>query len=411
MPVALSARCNETSCGVYIPLHSVPLVASSFILGCTCIIGVLGNGLACRLVYTDRSLRTPTNALLFNLAANDFVKCVLDIPALLAVTVWGNSRADLGETPCLLQPFTYSLSGCVQLATLVVISVERYRAIANPLQIAKRKVRIQLWVPIIWSMGLIVSVFTITLFKDTPVYVRCRHQLIDPQKYLDPFGTYILVPWWTVSLSVIISHYLRIFVLVRQHNKRVFDRGLMPTSSKGHDQHLPGIEGQSMQRKTTIKVPTTVEAPCSQAKLSPGLQLATVSCANQCQAISMNDCVSSSLNADAPNIMGAVCLFTGKSREPAKKKMEGKLAKRFGYIMLTFLVCWMPLVTVLLLSMFLRSSMPLLLEIQTPAMALSCIPAAVNPFIYTKLNQHFRSEIQRAVTRFRGRRKCLAVRT
>ncbi|XP_072886294.1 5-hydroxytryptamine receptor 1A-beta-like [Hemitrygon akajei] len=405
MPVALPARCNETSCGVYIPLHSVPLAASSFILGCTCVIGVLGNGLACRLLYTDKSLRTPTNALLLNLAANDFVKCVLDIPALLAVSTWGNSRADLGETPCLLQPFTYSLSGCVQLATLVVISVERYRAIANPLQIAKRKVRIQLWLPVIWSMGFIVSVFTITLFKDTPVYVRCRHQLIDPQKYLDPFGIYILVPGWTVSLSVIISHYLRIFALVRQHNKRIFGGGLMPTSPKGRDQHLPGLEGQRVQQKTATKVPTTVETPCSQAKLSAGLQLATASCAVQCRAVSVKDCV-----ASPPNIMGAVCLFS-KSREPAKKRMEGKLAKRFGYIMLTFLVCWMPLVTVMLLNIFWRNSVPLLLEIQTPAMALSCIPAAVNPFIYTKLNQHFHSEIQQAVTRFRGRCKCLAVRT
>ncbi|XP_055510835.1 G-protein coupled receptor moody-like [Leucoraja erinacea] len=350
----LAIECNETDSQVYIPLHPVSLAVSALILSLTCVIGVLANGLACRLLRPDKSPRTPINALLLNLAATDLLKCAVDIPLLLAVSIWGNSRVDLGETACVLQPFAYSLSSCVQLATLVVISVERYQAIAHPFQVTKKKIRIQGWGPIIWSMSFMVSVLSVTLTKKTPAYVRCRHLSVDPQKYFDPFGTFILVPTWTISLALIVGHYLRIFALVRRHNKRIFDRGMVPSSPKERVLHLPGHGGQ---QQTAAKAVARGEDGCPPAELSPVHQTGKTSRAVQSQVVSTNGRASTSLQSeppDAPNIMGAVCLISRSSRETAKKRMEGRLAKRFGYIMLTFLVCWMPLVTVLLLNMFVQ---------------------------------------------------------
>ncbi|XP_078276454.1 5-hydroxytryptamine receptor 1A-beta-like [Rhinoraja longicauda] len=406
----LSIECNETDSQVDVPLHPASLAVSSLILGFTCVIGVLGNGLACRLLYTDKSPRTPINALLLNLAATDLLKCAVDIPLLLAVGIWGNSRVDLGETPCLLQPFTYSLSSCVQLATLVAISAERYQAIAHPFQAAKKKIRIQGWGPIIWSMGFMVSVLSVTLTKETPTYVRCRHLSINPERYFDPFGTFILVPTWTISLALIVGHYLRIFALVRRHNKRVFDRGTVPSSPKERVLHLPGHSGR---QQTAAEAVAGGEGGCPPVELCPVHQTGQASRAVPCQVVSTDGRAPTPPQGeppDAPNIIGAVCLISRSCRESAKKRMEGKLAKRFGYIMLTFLVCWMPLVTVLLLNMLVRHSMELLLEIQTFAIALSCVPAAVNPFIYTMLNKQFHSEIQQALTRFCCKCKCLGIR-
>ncbi|XP_067863782.1 5-hydroxytryptamine receptor 1A-beta-like [Heptranchias perlo] len=408
MPAPPAPGWNETCSRVYIPLHAVSLAVSSLMLSCTLIIGVLGNGLVCRVVYTSKYLQTPNNALLVNLAANDLLKCALDIPSFLLASIWGNSRADLGETVCLLQPFTYSLSSCVQLVTLVVISAERYQAIANPFQTAKRKIRVKVWILMVWSVGFVLSVLSITVTKKTPVYVRCRHRPIEAQSYIDPFGSYILVPLWIVSLSLIIAHYLRIFVLVRQHSNRIFDSDNVPTSAEQHELHLPGSAWQSVQQTSAATVPTSGQLYHSHIEPSQVLQMKKEACSVQDQAALMNGCVSLTLGIGlphAPNVVGAVCLISSKSRECAKKRMEGKLAKRFGYIILTFLVFWMPLVIVLLLNMFLQddfSMRPLLLELQTFAVALTCIPAAVNPFIYTMLNQQFHSEIQQIVARLRS---------
>lgn len=51
-----------------------------------------------------------------------------------------------------------------------------------------------------------------------------------------------------------------------------------------------------------------------------------------------------------PEIVGAVCFLTSWAKERGKKRVEGKLAKRFGYIMVAFTLCWLPLVAVLLLD-------------------------------------------------------------
>ncbi|CAB1336026.1 unnamed protein product [Coregonus sp. 'balchen'] len=46
----------------------------------------------------------------------------------------------------------------------------------------------------------------------------------------------------------------------------------------------------------------------------------------------------------AQEIVGAVCLLTPTARERGQKRTEGKLAKCFGYIVITFTLFWMPMV-------------------------------------------------------------------
>jgi len=47
-------------------------------------------------------------------------------------------------------------------------------------------------------------------------------------------------------------------------------------------------------------------------------------------------------------MVGAVCLLTPGARARGKKQVEGRLALRFGYIIIAFTLFWVPLVAVLL---------------------------------------------------------------
>lgn len=50
-------------------------------------------------------------------------------------------------------------------------------------------------------------------------------------------------------------------------------------------------------------------------------------------------------------VQGAVCMMPSKaSKERASKKKESKMAKRAGYIIITFLLFWLPLITTILLN-------------------------------------------------------------
>lgn len=48
----------------------------------------------------------------------------------------------------------------------------------------------------------------------------------------DTFGVYILTPIWCVCLTVIIGFYGRIFLLVRAHGRKIFDKGSLPPPDK-----------------------------------------------------------------------------------------------------------------------------------------------------------------------------------
>lgn len=48
----------------------------------------------------------------------------------------------------------------------------------------------------------------------------------------DTFGLYILTPVWCVCLTVIVGFYGRIFLLVRAHGRKIFDKGSLPPPDK-----------------------------------------------------------------------------------------------------------------------------------------------------------------------------------
>ncbi|XP_069489419.1 G-protein coupled receptor 84-like [Ambystoma mexicanum] len=388
---------------VALSFHTVSLAASILVLVFTFITGIVGNLLVCWVVYRIKSLQTANNALLVNLAIIDLLKCSLDIPLLLLTVAV--SRADLGETVCTVQQFSYSLSSCVQLLTLVIISAERFQAIAFPFEIEQRTVRIKRWIFMIWVVGFLVPIMSITFAKHTPIYLTCRHQAINVQDYFDPFGVCILVPIWIVSLALIVLHYMRIFFVVKRHANKIFDSGILPPSAPVD----PGRPFHKAFRAIPLSCPSQPEAPgphCAAAIVVAEIEEET-SQGNPFSVSISSPSIPPEMPLipsppDIPEIIGAVCLFSVKSREHARKRLEEKIAKRFGYIFVTFLAFWVPLVVILFLTFLLKKDSfmnALLLELQTFAVALTCVPAAVNPFIYAIVNRQFNSEFQKLASR------------
>ncbi|XP_058860828.1 5-hydroxytryptamine receptor 1-like [Acipenser ruthenus] len=393
----VSAANGSFSARIFIQMDTPFLVPTSLVLVFTLIAGIFGNVLVCCVVYKCRSLQTANNALLVNLAANDLLKCTLDIPLFMLAVLFGRIQIDLGELICIMQQFTYSLSSCVQLTTLVIISAERFQAIAHPFETDKRKLRIKFWILMIWTCGFSMSVLSVTLAKDTPLYLMCRHLPLDAQSYFNPFGTYVLVPSWAVSLALILFNYLRIFAVVRQHANKIFDAGILsqPTSGKTES---------TWQNVTTAGPLHRSQDNSGQSAISQAEESAQAA-AESTSVPALQSSSSGTSPPKAPEFVGAVCLLTATSREHAKKSIEGKVAKRFGYIIIAFLVFWMPVVVILLLNFFLEkdlTNITLLLKLETLAVALTCAPAAVNPFIYTVVNRQFRCEFRKVFNKWRN---------
>ncbi|KAM8862290.1 beta-3 adrenergic receptor-like [Spinachia spinachia] len=167
---------------------------------------------------------------------------------------------------------------------------------------------------------------------------ECRPHTDARPRYSDPFGPCVLVPLWGVSLAVIVVHYVRIFKLVRRHRKSVFSRGvrLRPTVSEHVPPSAPGPSG--------------------------------------------------------PPSGPAVC-----RRGP--KRAEDRVAQRFGFIIVAFTLFWVPLVVVLLMDAIApRDTDNWLVELETSAMALTSVQAAVDPLVYTLVTRQFRSELRKILS-------------
>lgn len=326
---------NESSlCSATSDQHTPFVAFNCALLALSLLIGVSGNLLVCWVVFRNKTLRTANNALLVNLAASDLIKCSVDTPLFLASLLWGLvPRAELSARLCSLLQFTYALCSCVQLLSLVGISVERFRAVAFPFKAEARRGRVRVWLLVIWVLGLVLAGLSLTLSKDALYYMMCTHVRLHRNTKpggADPFGVFVLLPVWGCSLVLIAVHYLRIFVVVRQHSNRIFDRGIQLKHSMSR--RVPGWHSFSQHAQRTSD--TLSKPPCAQG---PGAE-------------PPQPPEEPEEGKSSPEIVGAVCILTPTAKELGQKRIEGKLAKRFGSIIIAVLLFWLPLVLCLILD-------------------------------------------------------------
>ncbi|XP_035859054.1 octopamine receptor 2-like [Sander lucioperca] len=275
------------------------VVANSLILLITSAVGIAANLFVILAVHYQKSLQTMNNVLVVNLAVIDILRCVVDCPILLTIVTTVYQRGYVDELICDTQVAFFSFSCCIQLLTLACISGERYQAIAQPSKTSQRRRRIMVLIPLTWALAILVAVFCVIFVKDSPVYEKCKGLSRVASSSYDTFGLYMLFPLWAVCFSVIIGFYARIFILVRSHNRKIFDRGTFPlsktdkTKDKQKKEETTAVEnghGKSEQNQTLSKSVVQVELvtqaePNSSKKDSTAALLASTK-APQCASIS-----------------------------------------------------------------------------------------------------------------------------
>ncbi|CAL8258810.1 unnamed protein product [Gadus morhua 'NCC'] len=397
---------NETASQQESEVNPAFLVLNCVILSLTFVLGLPANLLVCWVVFRNQNLQTSNNALLVSLAASDLLKCSVDAPLFLFSFLSYGRHLEVSVSLCAVQRFSYALCSCVQLLTLVSISVERYQAIAFPFRTQRRKTRVCIWIPSIWVCGVLLAVVSLALSKQELYHMLCRRYPwgdvpVETLRSTDPFGAYVLVPVWGFSLTLIVIYYARIFKVVRQHRKRVYDNGiqLRPTTKQvwrwfsfAASEPGPAPRRTPPQRHHLKLLP----AMCRPASSStpPTSRLITVAEARTSRVIKGKP-----PRSPLPEIAGAVCILTPLARERGKKRMEGKLAQRFGYIIIVFTLFWVPMVVTLLMKITSwQNTNSLAVELETSAMVLTSVPAAVDPLIYTMVTRQFRSELNKILS-------------
>ncbi|XP_029968472.1 trace amine-associated receptor 13c-like [Salarias fasciatus] len=157
-----------------------------------------------------RRLHTPTNFLLLSLAVSDFlVGVIVCVPILLVDGCWY-----LGDHTCVFfQYLGYVVTGA-SIGTMVIISVDRYVAVCDPLRYASRMTqqRVQVSVCVCWTGSL--------LFQS----LNLKENLSEPGRYHSCSGECVVVTDYVLGLLdlllsfvgpvlVIVLLYLRVFAV------------------------------------------------------------------------------------------------------------------------------------------------------------------------------------------------------
>lgn len=114
---------------VDVPDHAHYIIGSVILLvGVT---GTLGNALVIYVFCRSRTLRSPSNLLVVNLAAADFLMSLTQSPVFFVASL--HRRWLFGELACELYAFCGALFGITSMMTLTAIAVDRCLAITRPL--------------------------------------------------------------------------------------------------------------------------------------------------------------------------------------------------------------------------------------------------------------------------------------
>ncbi|XP_018371261.1 PREDICTED: rhodopsin [Trachymyrmex cornetzi] len=129
-----------------------------FAIGVLGTISVIGNGMVIYIFTTTKSLRTPSNLLVVNLAISDFLMMLCMSPAMVINCYY--ETWVLGPLFCELYGMAGSLFGCGSIWTMTMIAFDRYNVIvkglsAKPMTIKGALIRIfAIWLfTILWTIA------------------------------------------------------------------------------------------------------------------------------------------------------------------------------------------------------------------------------------------------------------------
>ncbi|XP_030613328.1 trace amine-associated receptor 13c-like [Archocentrus centrarchus] len=204
-PQLLNSSCRKPT------LHWSKAVLLHIVLSCIALITAALNLLVIMSVSYFRQLHTPSNSILLSLAVSDFLVGLLLMP----LEIFRNTTCwILGDRMCSLYIYLIGSITGASIGNIVLISVDRYVAICDPLHYPTRITvgRIKLSVCLCWFF----SMFYYSLYT--------KEVLIKPGRYNSCYGECVfvindiagmleLVLFFIVPVSVIIVLYMRVFVV------------------------------------------------------------------------------------------------------------------------------------------------------------------------------------------------------
>ncbi|XP_053976623.1 5-hydroxytryptamine receptor 1 isoform X2 [Hylaeus volcanicus] len=389
----------------------IALVLGSIIVGT-----VIGNILVCVAVFLVRKLRRPCNYLLVSLAVSDLCVALLVMPMALLYEISGNWS--FGAFMCDVWVSFDVLSCTASILNLCMISVDRYRAITEPLKYGVKRTprRMIIYVSLVWLAAGCISLPPLLIMGNEHTYSETgpSHCVVCQNFFYQIYAT---VGSFYFPLVVMIQVYYRIFCAAR---KIVLEERRAQSHLEAHCyldieptvQHLQPVvvnrqlstDIQAVQGSPPVKQhrSSSASTTCSGNAVRCFAGGPRKSNESQCPMLQKLErpILSSSTTTTPPtkstivrNHLSSTCSVTNS---PHQKKLRFHLAKErkasttLGIIMSAFTICWLPFFVLALVRPFLRDPNAIPAFLSSLFLWLGYCNSLLNPIIYATLNRDFR---------------------
>ncbi|XP_042169075.1 trace amine-associated receptor 13c-like [Oncorhynchus tshawytscha] len=169
-----------------------------------------------------KQLHTSTNLLILSLAASDLLVGLIVIPVMTVAIMepcWG-----FGEYFCAFHAYISFLCTSLSLGNLVLISIDRYVAVYDPLLYHSKITitRMMCCISITWCCCIIYRAAIIKMFVNVQVRSRCLKECFTVEITWGNITDLVIT--MVVPCSVIITLYMKIFVVARSQARKVFSK-------------------------------------------------------------------------------------------------------------------------------------------------------------------------------------------
>nr|XP_046149010.1 trace amine-associated receptor 13c-like [Oncorhynchus gorbuscha] len=168
-------------------------------------------------------LHTLTNLLILSLAASDLLVGLIVIPITTVAVMepcWG-----FGEYFCVFYFYIACLCTSLSLGNLVLISIDRYVAVCDPLLYHSKITiaRMMCCISITWWCCIIYDVAIVEHFVNVQVPSRCLNEcfIVEGVTWVNIID---LLFSMVVPCSIILSLYMKIFVVARSQSRKMFSK-------------------------------------------------------------------------------------------------------------------------------------------------------------------------------------------
>ncbi|XP_072787554.1 melanopsin isoform X3 [Taeniopygia guttata] len=188
------------------------------------ITGTLGNFLVFYAFCRSRSLQTPANILIINLAISDFLMSITQSPVFFTSSLY--KHWIFGEKGCELYAFCGALFGITSMITLMVIALDRYFVITKPLAsvgvTSKKKALIILvgvWLySLAWSLP---PFFGWSAYVPEGLLTSCSWDYMTFTPSVRAYTMLLFCFVFFIPLIAIIYSYVSIFEAIKKANKSI----------------------------------------------------------------------------------------------------------------------------------------------------------------------------------------------